>query len=207
MKNTISTEQCERLKSNCTQYSEANSLFDIPFWGIIPCTADGDATEDWSDAASILFQVYNFDSNHGHDWIKRMLLESGVLVDESTLGRDYTDIISGSGELTINGGIYTCPICGYMLRYSHEEPESEGGDPLSEVFILGFLDARAKKLREKIARYEGYIDEDEKLVAKNPDKYRNRLKNHTDKLNRQKAHLAEIEETLANVGRKSIFEP
>lgn len=94
-----------------------------------------------------------------------------------------------------------------MLRYSHEEPESEGGDALSEVFILGFLDARAKKLREKIARYEGYITEDKKLVEKNPDKYRNRLKNHTDKLNRQKAHLAEIEETLANVGKKSIFEP
>lgn len=85
-----------------------------------------------------------------------------------------------------------------------EEPESEDIDPLSEVVMLGFLDARAKRLREKIARYEGYVAEDEKLVAKNPDKYRNRLKNHTDKLNRQKAHLAEIEETLANVSKKPL---
>lgn len=65
------------------------------------------------------------------------------------------------------------------------------------IAILAALNSKRETIKNKIARYTEYIEQDKQLVEKNPGKYANRLRNHENKLQRQKDNLAAIEETLA----------
>ena len=67
----------------------------------------------------------------------------------------------------------------------------------TSIAVLAALNAKRETIKNKIARYTEYIEQDKQLVEKNPGKYANRLRNHENKLQRQKDKLAAIEETLA----------